>query len=89
MVCEKPLCFTSAEAEELVSLAKANHKVVGVTYGYSGHQMIRHGGLEEIRVVNMSFAFGGYNVESGAQGVKWVEKSVESSRQGPAWGGFN
>ncbi len=89
MVCERPLCFTSAEAEELVSLAKANHKVVGVTYGYSGHQMIRHGGLEEIRVVNMSFAFGGYNVESGAQGVKWIEKCVESSRQGSAWVDFN
>ena len=33
VVCEKPLCFTSAEAEELVALAKAKNRVVGVTYG--------------------------------------------------------
>jgi len=95
VVCEKPLCFTSAEAEELVALAKAKNRVVGVTYGYSGHQMIqqarqmiRHGDLEEIRVVNMSFAFGGYNVESGAQGVKWIEKCVESADNGAVWVDF-
>ena len=59
VVCEKPLCFTSAEAEELVALAKAKNRVVGVTYGYSGHQMIqqarqmiKHGDLGEIRVIN-------------------------------------
>lgn len=68
VVCEKPLCFTSKEAEELVALAKQKNLVVGVTYGYSGHQMIqqarqmiKRGDLGEIRVVNMSFAFGGYN----------------------------
>lgn len=84
MVCEKPLCFTSAEAEELVSLAKANHKVVGVTYGYSGHQMIRHGDLEEIRVVNMSFAFGGYNVkvEDTVPAAKW---RFDPAKAGPSF----
>ena len=40
VVCEKPLCFTVAEAEELAALAEARNKVVGVTYGYAGHQLI-------------------------------------------------
>lgn len=80
VVCEKPLCFTTAEADELVALAKKKNLVVGVTYGYSGHpliqqarQMIRNGDLGEIRIVNMSFAFGGYNtrVEDKYPAAKW------------------
>ena len=80
VVCEKPLCFTSEEAEELVALAKEKNRVVGVTYGYSGHQMIQqarqmiqHGDLGDIRVINMSFAFGGYNykIEETNPAAKW------------------
>lgn len=40
VVCEKPLCFTVAEAEELRRLAAGRNRVVGVAYGYAGHQMI-------------------------------------------------
>ena len=91
VVCEKPLCFTSAEAEELVALAKAKKRVVGVTYGYSGHQMIqqarqmiKHGDLGEIRVINMSFAFGGYNVkiEETNPAAKW---RFDPSKAGPSF----
>jgi len=80
VVCEKPLCFTTKEADELVALAKEKNKVVGVTYGYSGHQMIqqarqmiRHGDLGEIRIINMSFAFGAYNIklEESNPAAKW------------------
>ena len=91
VVCEKPLCFTSAEAEELAALARANGKVVGVTYGYSGHQMIqqarqmiRHGDLGDIRVINMSFAFGGYNVkvEDTVPAAKW---RFDPAKAGPSF----
>ena len=80
VVCEKPLCFTSEEAEELIALSQEKNLVVGVTYGYSGHQMIqqarqmiRHGDLGEIRIINMSFAFGAYNVkiEETNAAAKW------------------
>lgn len=91
VVCEKPLCFTSAEAEELVALAKAKNRVVGVTYGYSGHQMIQQarqmiqrGDLGEIRIINMSFAFGGYNVkiEETNPAAKW---RFDPSKAGPSF----
>lgn len=91
VVCEKPLCFTSREAEELASLAKAKQRVVGVTYGYSGHQMIqqarqmiRHGDLGEIRIINMSFAFGGYNwkIEETNPAAKW---RFDPSKAGPSF----
>ena len=80
VVCEKPLCFTTEEAAELVALAKERKRVVGVTYGYSGHQMIqqarqmiKHGDLGEIRIINMSFAFGAYNIklEDTNPAAKW------------------
>ncbi|MCI8856846.1 MAG: Gfo/Idh/MocA family oxidoreductase [Clostridiaceae bacterium] len=91
VVCEKPLCFTSKEAEELVALAKEKNRVVGVTYGYSGHQMIqqarqmiRHGDLGEIRVINMSFAFGGYNyrIEDTNPAAKW---RFDPAKAGPSF----
>lgn len=91
LVCEKPLCFTSAEAEELAALAKAKNRVVGVTYGYSGHQMIqqarqmiKHGDLGEIRIINMSFAFGGYNwkIEETNPAAKW---RFDPSKAGPSF----
>lgn len=91
VVCEKPLCFTSAEAEELVALAEAKKRVVGVTYGYSGHQMIqqarqmiKNGDLGEIRVINMSFAFGGYNykIEETNPAAKW---RFDPTKAGPSF----
>lgn len=36
MVCEKPLCFSSEEADELVALSQRRRKIIGVTYGYAG-----------------------------------------------------
>ena len=40
VVCEKPLCFTLEQAEALRSLAHAKGRIVGLTYGYAGHQLI-------------------------------------------------
>lgn len=79
VICEKPLCFTTKEAQELVDLSKSKKLVFGVTYGYSGHQVLRQGKkliedgvLGEIRIVNIQFAHGFHNVE--------VEKNTESTK---------
>jgi predicted dehydrogenase len=40
VVCEKPLCFTGEEADALVALSEKQRKIIGVTYGYAGHQLI-------------------------------------------------
>ena len=70
VVCEKPLCFTIEQAEELAYLAKKQKKVVGITYGYAGHQMIEEarqlikaGKLGDIRIVMLQFAHGFHNKE--------------------------
>ncbi|MGG3570177.1 Gfo/Idh/MocA family oxidoreductase [Priestia megaterium] len=91
VVCEKPLCFTSKEAEELEILAKKKNRVVGVTYGYAGHQMIEqarqmiaNGDLGEIRIVNMQFAHGFHSsaVEEGNASTKW---RVDPKVAGPSY----
>ena len=53
------------EADELVALSQRRRKIIGVTYGYAGHQlilqarqMIADGLLGDIRIVNMQFAHG-------------------------------
>lgn len=80
VVCEKPLCFTVAEAEELQALARSRERIVGVTYGYSGHQMIEqartmvaNGDLGDIRVVNFQFAHGFHSapVEEQNPSTRW------------------
>lgn len=91
VICEKPLCFTTKEAEDLEALAKRQNKIVGVTYGYSGHQMIeaareliREGKLGEIRIVTMQFAHGFHNVavEEKAASTKW---RVDPKVAGPSY----
>ena len=91
VVCEKPLCFSVKEAEELTALAKSKNRIVGVTYGYSGHQMIEQarqiiaaGELGEIRIVNMEFAHGWHNVavETTAASTKW---RVDPKTAGPSY----
>lgn len=80
VVCEKPITFTSAEAEELKTLAAEKQRVIGVMYGYTGfpmiHQareMVARGDLGDIRVVNMQFAHGFHNeaYEEKEPGLKW------------------
>ncbi len=91
VVCEKPLCFTSEEAEELRTLAKAKNKTLGVTYGYSGAQMIhqaknmiKNGDLGEIRIIQMQFAhgFNATETEANDPGQKW---RVQPQTSGPTF----
>lgn len=91
VICEKPLCFTVEEAEELGQLAEKYNKVVGVTYGYSGHQMIEEarqliadGALGDIRIVMLQFAHGFHNVavEENTASTKW---RVDPKVAGPSY----
>lgn len=89
--CEKPLCFTTEQAKELEQLVKESGKVMFVSYGYSGHQMIEqaremiaNGDLGKIRIINMQFAHGAHNVavEKQSAGTAW---RVDPKKAGPAY----
>lgn len=91
VVCEKPLCFWYEQAEELVRLAEEKNLVVGITYGYSGHQMIEqarqmiaNGDLGKIRIVQMEFEHGAYNtaLEKTVPAARW---RTDPSKSGPSF----
>lgn len=59
VVCEKPLCFTVEQAEELARLAKEKDLLFAVTYTYMGYIMVKMArqivrGGEIGRVINVS-----------------------------------
>jgi len=91
VVCEKPLCFTVEQAEALRSLAHAKERIVGLTYGYAGHQLIEQARamiaaqeLGEIRMVHMQFAHGFHSapVEARNQATQW---RVDPRQAGPSY----
>lgn len=62
VVCDKPLTFETAEAEELAMLAKQKGLLFCVTYAYTGYpavkqarEMIKRGDLGDIRFVNAEY----------------------------------
>ena len=63
VVCEKPLCFSVEEAQELEALAAAKDLVFAVTYGYTGNtmvkvarEMIAEGKIGRVVAVNAEYA---------------------------------
>ncbi|WP_329906697.1 Gfo/Idh/MocA family oxidoreductase [Serratia quinivorans] len=65
VICEKPLFFTSREAYEIKALAAEKNRIVGVTYGFSGHPlllqmraMIANGQIGEVRMVDLQYTHG-------------------------------
>ena len=91
VICEKPLTFTTAEALELQAIAADRGLVVGVAYGYSGHQMIEEaarlvagGTLGETRIVNLQFAHGFHSaaVEHDNPAARW---RVDPAFAGPSY----
>lgn len=89
VVCEKPLTFTTVEAQELEQLSVEKNLLLGVAYGYSGfpmvHQaraMVENGDLGEVRIVNMQFAHGFHSAPVDGAGAAW-RMSPKSS--GPSY----
>ncbi len=91
VVVEKPLCFETEQAKELLEMSVRLNRVFGVTYGYSGHQVIEqgrqliaHGDLGEIRIVDMQFSHG-FNagaIEANSDAQKW---RVDPKFAGPSF----
>lgn len=74
VICEKPLVFTTQEAEDIKAFAEKQGLIVGVTYGYSGNSiilqmkaMIEQGQIGDINLVEMQYTHG---YAGNAQGDK-------------------
>lgn len=88
---EKPMCFNVEEAETLEKLSRESGKLLFVSYGYAGHQMIEQarqmiakGELGKIRIIQMQFAHGYHNVavEKDAPSTAW---RVDPKKAGPSY----
>lgn len=80
VICEKPLFFTVKECEEIAALAAKKGRIVGVTYGFTGHPlvhqmaaMVKKGLLGDIRIVDLEYTHGFNSGDDvGApEAVKW------------------
>ncbi len=81
VVCEKPLFFEEAEGEEIKALAAKQKKIVGVTFGFSGNQMmlqmramIEAGAIGDVHMVELQYTHGYACDEindTKAEGQKW------------------
>ncbi|NDL66438.1 Gfo/Idh/MocA family protein [Anaerotalea alkaliphila] len=80
VICEKPLFFEEEEGIEIKKLAEEKGKIIGVTYGFSGHQlllqmrqMVENGDLGEIRMLDLRYThgFNATDTESANASQKW------------------
>jgi predicted dehydrogenase len=63
VICDKPLCHSLADAEDLARAAAASQALFAITYNYTGYPLVRHaramiasGELGAIRVVQVEYA---------------------------------
>ncbi len=76
VVCDKPLCFEVAEAEELAALAKSRDLLFCVTYAYTGYPAVKQaraliaaGEIGDIRFINAEYP------------QDWLATTIETSGQ--------
>lgn len=92
VICEKPLFFTTDETRFIKALAEEKGKILGVTYGFSGNQlmmqmraMIEQGKIGDIRVVDLQYTHG-FSVTSEGDKVNDAQKwRVDPSVAGPSF----
>lgn len=89
VVCDKPLCHTSAQAAELVAAARRANVVFAVTYNYSGYPMIRQaremvsrGQIGEIRKVIVEYNQGWLAQNLESTGQKQADWRTDPARSG-------
>lgn len=92
VICEKPLFFEVEQGLEIKALAERMKKIVGVTYGFSGsqlllqmRQMVANGDLGDIHMVELQYTHGFACDEMGdvkSEGQKW---RVDPKIAGPSF----
>jgi predicted dehydrogenase len=92
VICEKPLFFTTEEVQEIKALAEEKGKIVGITYGFSGNQMllqmramIEKGDIGEVRILELQYTHG-FNATDQADKYSEAQKwRVDPKIAGPSF----
>ena len=92
VICEKPLFFESRQGDEIIALAQKQGKIVGVTYGFSGHQlllqmrqMVKNGDLGEIRMIELQYTHGFNATDEGDKNSEAQKWRVDPKIAGPSF----
>lgn len=90
VVCDKPLAISIQEGDELVSLAAAQERILGVTYTYLGFPMVREarariarGDVGQVRMVYCEYLQEWLGQDEEALGAKHAAWRMDPSRAGP------
>jgi predicted dehydrogenase len=90
VACDKPLCFTVAEAKELQSIAKSANLPFCVTFTYTGYpsvrkvrQLVRDGVIGDLRFVNAEYPQGWLATPEENTGNPWAVWRLDPTRSGP------
>ncbi|MDM5313869.1 Gfo/Idh/MocA family protein [Peribacillus frigoritolerans] len=92
VICEKPLFFTTEEVLEIKTLAEEKGKIVGVTYGFSGNQlllqmraMVEKGEIGDVRLVDLQYTHG-FNATDDGDKMNAAQKwRVDPKVAGPSY----
>ncbi|WHY99944.1 Gfo/Idh/MocA family protein [Peribacillus simplex] len=92
VICEKPLFFTTEEVLEIKALAEEKGKIVGVTYGFSGNQlllqmraMVEKGEIGDVRLVDLQYTHG-FNATDDGDKMNAAQKwRVDPKVAGPSY----
>ncbi len=91
VICDKPLTFNLAEAEELAKLVSAKKIIFGVTHNYTGYplvrqmrQMVQSGELGEINAIRAFYIQGWLRTRLESENQKQASWRTDPSRSGIA-----
>ncbi|MDE3120336.1 MAG: Gfo/Idh/MocA family oxidoreductase [Paracoccaceae bacterium] len=89
VICDKPMTFSVAEAEDLVARVRKTGRVFVLTHNYTGYPMIRQaramvaaGDLGDLRIVQAEYAQDWLTEEAEATGSKQAEWRTDPARAG-------
>ena len=91
VICDKPLTFNLAEAEELAALVAKSNVVFAVSHNYTGYPLVRHaramiaaGELGEIQAVRSNYIQGWLRTRLEASDQKQAAWRTDPSKSGAA-----
>src|SRR5437870_3847946 len=91
VMCDKPLTFDLAQAEELAKVVQKTGVVFGVTHNYTGYplvrqarEMVKNGELGEINAVRAFYIQGWLRTRLESQGQKQADWRTDPKRSGAA-----
>lgn len=91
VICDKPLTFNLAEAEELASLVAKSNVVFAVSHNYTGYPLVRHaramiaaGELGEIQAVRSNYIQGWLRTRLEASDQKQAAWRTDPGKSGAA-----